>query len=227
MHRYARRLPQVSLFEGTEEPEPSRPVKPNSEIAEGARIQLMHEYGRPYYFGLESLCDGSSENAEQFLQLAGRLVTLSETRIIRSQPHSLPAALQHRELRSKAQEMIDEWRFPERRTVGLLVEAIAAQCLAKTLEPTASLGAGPNAFGIPQGDFEKLPFTHPRLAEILKFGIGYNAIGIKQRHTTKHTLWALIELGGISIMKAGLGFRKGNFLERTADDLARLVGDAR
>jgi hypothetical protein len=227
MHRYARRLPQVSLFELTEELEPSRPVKANAEIAEGARIQLMHEFGRPYYFGLEVLCDGSSENAEQFLQLAGRLVSLSETRIIRSQPHSLPASLQHRELRSKATEMIAEWRFPERKAVGLLVEGIADQCFTKTMEPTAPLGAGPNAFGIPQSEFVKLPVTHPRLAEVLKYGIGYNALGIKQNHTTKHALWTLIELGGISIIKGGLGFRKGNFLERTADDLAKIVGASR
>ena len=40
------------------------------------RIQLMHEFGRPYYFGMDVLCDGASENAELFLQLAGRLVTL-------------------------------------------------------------------------------------------------------------------------------------------------------
>src|SRR5689334_25331828 len=117
MQRYARRLPQVSLFEVSGEQEPSRPVKANADVAEAARIQLMHEYGRPYYFGMDTLCDGSSENAEQFLQLAGRLVALSETRIIRSQRPALPPGLQHRELRVKTQEMMDAWRFPERRLV--------------------------------------------------------------------------------------------------------------
>lgn len=226
MHRYARRLPQVGLFESVAEIEPSRPVKANSDIAEGARIHLMHEFDRPYYFGLDCLCDGSSENAEQFLQLAGRLVTLSETRIIRSHPHTLPAALQHKELRAKASETIAAWRFPERRAVGLLVEGIAAACLVKAMEPNASLGAGPNAFGIPQEAFETLPLSHPRLAEVLKFAVGYNAIGIKQRHSTKHTLWALIELGGMAIMKTGLGFRKGNFIEAKADDLGKLLREA-
>lgn len=225
MHRYARRLPQVSFFEAADEVESIGLVKANSDIADGARIQLMHEFERPYYFGLEALCDGSSENAEQFLQLAGRLVSLSETRIIRSQSHSLPANLQHRELRSKAAEMIAEWRFPERKAVGLLVDGIASRCLVETMGPTAWLGAGPNAFGIPQAEFVDLPATHPRLAEVLKYGVGYNALSIKQNHKNTNKLWTLIELGGISIMKAGLGFRKGNFLKRTASDLTQLIGE--
>jgi hypothetical protein len=224
MHRFARRTPQVGLFEA-ETQEPSRPVIANASIADGARIQLMHEYSRPYYFGMDALCDGSSENAEIFLQLAGRLVSLSETRIIRSNRSgpSLPASLQHKELRQKAVEMIDEWRFPERRLVKALVDGIAAECITKTLEPTASLGGGPNAFGIPQGAFEQIPKMHPRLAEVLKYGVGYNVIHIKQDHGTKHVSWCLVELGGVAILKHGLSFRRGNFLERTPEDLALLI----
>jgi hypothetical protein len=83
MHRFAKRTPQVGLFEA-DNVEPSRPVIANAGTADGARVQLMHEFGRPYYFGMDALCDGASENAEIFLQLAGRLVSLCETRIIRS-----------------------------------------------------------------------------------------------------------------------------------------------
>ncbi len=224
MHRFARRTPQVGLFEA-EDLEPSRPVTANAGIADGARIQLMHEYGRPYYFGMDALCDGASENAELFLQLAGRLVSLCETRIIRANRPgpSLPASLQHKELRQKAAEMIDEWRFPERRLVRNLVDGIAAECIDKALEPTASLGGGPNAFGISQEEFENIPKSYPRLAEVLKYGVGYNAIHIKQDHGTKHTNWCLVELGGVAILRHGLSFRRGNFLERTSADLARLI----
>ena len=162
MHRYARRTPQVNLFEDPDAA-PSRPVTANADIADGARIQLMHEFERSYYFGMDALCDASSENAEMFLQLAGRLVSLSETRIIRgSRPGpSLSASLQHRELRAKSVEMIEEWRFPERRLVQRLVDGIAHQCVDKALEPTASLGGGPNAFGILQGDFRTIPANLP------------------------------------------------------------------
>lgn len=224
MHRFAKRTPQVGLFEA-EDLEPSRPVIANAGIADGARIQLMHEYSRPYYFGMDALCDGASENAEIFLQLAGRLVSLCETRIIRANRSgpSLPASLQHKELRQKAAEMIDEWRFPERRLVKALVDGIAAECIAKALEPTASLGGGPNAFGIPQEAFEQIPKSHPHLAEVLKYGVGYNAVHIKQDHGTKHVSWCLVELGGVAILKHGLSFRRGNFLERTPEDLALLI----
>lgn len=224
MHRFARRTPQVGLFEA-DDMEPSRPVIANAGIADGARIQLMHEFGRPYYFGMDTLCDGASENAEIFLQFAGRLVSLCETRIIRSNRPgpSLSASLQHKELRQKATEMIDAWRFRERKLVRALVDGIAKECIVKALEPNASLGGGPNAFGISQEEFEKIPRDYPRLAEVLKYGVGYNAIHIKQDHGTKHENWALVELGGVATISYGLSFRRGNFLERTTKDLARLI----
>jgi hypothetical protein len=224
MHRFAKRTPQVGLFEA-DDVEPSRPVIANAGTADGARVQLMHEFGRPYYFGMDALCDGASENAEIFLQLAGRLVSLCETRIIRSNRPgpSLSASLQHKELRQKATEMIDAWRFRERKLVRALVDGIAKECIAKTLEPNASLGGGPNAFGISQEEFEKIPNDYPRLAEVLKYGVGYNAIHIKQDHGTKHENWALVELGGVAIISNGLSFRRGNFLERTSKDLARFI----
>ncbi len=224
MHRFAKRTPQVGLFEA-DDVEPARPVIANAGIADGARIQLMHEFGRPYYFGMDALCDGASENAEIFLQLAGRLVSLCETRIIRSNRPgpSLSASLQHKELRQKATEMIDAWRFRERKLVRALVDGIAQECIAKSLEPNASLGGGPNAFGISQEEFEEIPRDYPRLAEVLKFGVGYNAIHIKQDHGTKHENWALVELGGVAIISNGLSFRRGNFLERTGKYLARLI----
>ena len=65
--------------------------------------------------------------------------------------------------------------------------------------------------------------TYPKLAEVLKYGVGYNALHIKQDHSTKHEVWCLIELGGIALLKYGLSFRRGNFLERTASDLAALL----
>jgi hypothetical protein len=121
--------------------------------------------------------------------------------------------------------MIDEWRFPERKRVRLLVDGIASECIEKTREATASLGGGPNAFGIPQEEFQKIPSEYPRLAEVLKYGVGYNAIHVKQDHGTKHATWCLVELGGIAILNHRLSFRRGNFLERTSKDLARLIAD--
>jgi hypothetical protein len=119
--------------------------------------------------------------------------------------------------------MIDAWRFRERKLVRAMVDGIAKECIAKTLEPNASLGGGPNAFGISQEEFEKIPNDYPRLAEVLKYGVGYNAIHIKQDHGTKHENWALVELGGVAIISNGLSFRRGNFLERTSKDLARFI----
>ena len=78
--RYAKRTRGGSLFPNAIDPDPRRPLNIDASVADGAKIHLLHEFGRPYFFGLEMLCDASSENAEQFLQLTSRLVAQLETR---------------------------------------------------------------------------------------------------------------------------------------------------
>ncbi len=87
LERYVKRIPpQQDLFpQETPDVEPNRPLTVNAGVADGALIHLLHKYGRPYYYGIDPLCDASSENAEQFLQLAARLVSQAETQLIRSE----------------------------------------------------------------------------------------------------------------------------------------------
>ena len=60
--RYARRIPQPNLLsEGPDDVDPRRPLKVDAGVADGARIHLLHRYGRPYFFGIDTLCDASSE----------------------------------------------------------------------------------------------------------------------------------------------------------------------
>ena len=222
--RYGKRIPQPRLFnENPDDAAPNRPLKVDAGVADGARIHLLHEYERPYFFGIDTLCDASSENAEQFLQLAAELVSRLETMLVRGKDPTLGSREQHKLLRKRAKSIVDEWNFPRFQSVRRLTDGIAAECLTKSREGNASLGGGATAFGIPQEEFNAIPRTRPDLAQVLQFGVAYNALVLVPNHNTKNRMWCLVELGGVLLLHHGLTLRRGGFLERRATDLARLV----
>ena len=226
LERYAKRTAQRGLFDkDTDDAEPSRPLTVDAGVADGARIFLLHEYDRPYFFGIDTLCDAGSENAEQFLQLAACLVSHSETQLIRGKNALLSSTVQHRLLRERATEIMQEWDFPEFQLVRRLADSLAAECLAKSLEGIASLGGGAIAFGIRKRSSIRFPRSTPRLARVLQFGVAYNAFVLVPNYGTKRRHWCLIELGGVLLLHHGLTLRRGGFLEGRAVDLVRFLGE--
>jgi hypothetical protein len=223
MNRYAKRIPQQSLFSQEIDPEPTKALTADSTVYEAARIQLLHRYDRPYYIGIDDLCDAGSENAEQFLRLAAVIVETAMTRLVRSQQPSVDAATQNRQLRRRGEEVIAGWNFPQYQLVRQLAGSLAERCRDESLLPNAWLGAGPNAYGIVQEEFDEIPEKYPDLARVLQFGFAYNAFNIVPRYQCKDRKWCLLELGGVVILKYGLSLKRGNFLEGTADELNGLI----
>lgn len=222
MHRHAGRVQgrTLSLFD---DPEPAVPVKAKAQIADGARVHLHHEYDRPLQFGLDDLCDSAGENAELFLQLAGELVTRMETKVIRGQDAVLTPAQQQQVLQRRATEIVEKWNFPFARKVRTLANALASQCIENALLRNAPLGGGANAVGILESDMLALLKQEGELASVLKYAIAYGAFSAVRDYGQGGKQWCLLELSGPVCLMHGLDLGRGNFLERTVEDLAEIL----
>jgi hypothetical protein len=220
VHRYSTRTPQTLLFpEDEADPEPNQPIKVDLKVLDAAKIHLFHEFGRPYYYGMDSLSDAASENAETFLRLAAHIVQASENLLIKQKNGVISAKDQHGLLIQRAKTIVDSWSFPEHRRVGIICDYIAGRCLARTLEANAPLGAGANAYGVPMSEFSQLSKQYSQLANVLKFGVAYNAFTLLQDYECKNKRWCLLELGGVLAVKHGLTFKRGGFVEGNIDEL--------
>lgn len=226
MHRTEVRRPKSgpSLFDedgNQAEPEPSRPVAANDTAFEAARFQLFRNFDRPYYFGIDDVCDAGSENAEQFLRLSAEFVEATLTQLARSKPPSLSPITQHKLLRETAERIMEKWSFPQATSVRRLVTQIAVACLKKSMEPNGAVIA--SAFAIPQTEFDALPKNDPQIARVLQFAVAYNAITLVAHHSQGGENWCLLELGGVALLRFGLTLRRGGFIPGEAARLRRFV----
>ena len=217
--RRKRKFP--TLFETEEESDTEIQVPANSDVFSAAIFNLFHEHHRPYYFGVDDVCDASTENAEQFLQLAAELIEEVVTQVARGKSVTLSPEKQHALLRKCGDKVIRSWNFPHDEKVKKLVQEIAKQCLAKSLLPNGAVIA--NAIGIPQEQFDQIAEQQADLARVLQFAVAYNAITLVPNYSCKKKQWCLLELGGMVLLKHGLTLKRGGFIESTADGLAALL----
>lgn len=229
MHRHGVRRGKLSptLFPCEEEPHSADlvSVAANNGVYEASLFQLFHHEKRPYYFGIDDVCDASSENAEQFLQLAAVLVEAVATQVARAKAPTLSPSVQHKLLQERGRKIIDAWNFPHDDKVRRLVKEVAERCLEKSLEPNGAVIA--NAFGIPQREFDSLAESLPEVARVLQFAIAYNAVTLVPHRSVKNREWCLLELGGMALLCYGLTLKRGGFVEGTAADLARMIEEGR
>ena len=222
IHRYINRVPQQSLFEGQEnDPTPRQEVAADAGVAEGARVHLRHAEKRALHFGLATISDASSDNAELFLHLSAALVDRMEARVINGDQPQLSARQQDRILVERSTKIMDGWNFPFAARVRGMVAAIAEDCLRESLRPNAPLGGGANAIGIPQDEFQQLLREREGLVQVLHYASAYNAITVQPNYGQGGKLWCLIELGGPVVLRNALTLRRGGFLERQLSDLLR------
>jgi hypothetical protein len=229
LHREKRKVPQRDIFVGMgqELPEdgdaPGAQVK--SSLVDGAAIHLLHQFGRPFYFGFNRLADASNDNIEQFINLAGALVESIEIQLLRGREPRLDAREQHRVLFERAKQTIQLWDFPHCTSVQKLVQFIAQKCIDKTLEPNAPLDDGANAFGVPQSEVDQLSKRHPELARVLHFALAYNAVLLNEHYECKGKTWCLFELGGLPIIANRLTLHRGGFCEGHVSHLVESIAE--
>lgn len=228
INRESRRTPQTDLFALEPEQQPDAPDTPrsiNAALITGANLQLLHAYGKPFYYGFDRLVDASGENIEQFIQLAGALVDHVETRILRGREPRIDAKVQNDILIKQASATIDRWNFPHSDAVRHLVDFIASRCKDRTLEPNAPLDDGANAFGIPQSEMDRFQKEGGHLISVLHYALAYNALSLTENYDCKRKTWCLFQLGGLPILRSGLTFGRGGFCEGHLSELIASIDE--
>lgn len=224
LHRYSKRTPQQQLFSEAIDVEPSRELKADAGIMAGAKLHLMEMFDRPYYYGVDAVADSGNGNIEQFLRTADELVRELEAKLIRKkQKIHLTAEEQHRIIRETAIYTMEHWDFPLHRQVIQLVDFIGNKAKEASLLPNAYLDQGANAYGVLRDDFDSIMTQNRQLAIAIHYGIAYNAISINPGYHCKNQVWTLIQLGGYPIIKYGLPFNRGGFVEGTMKSIYNSV----
>jgi hypothetical protein len=224
LRREWNRSPQLGLLDDEPENEPitgDRAV--STSLLEGARLQLFHEFGRPYYFGMDKLAEASNNNIEQFIRLSGSLIDELIVRVVRNRSPDLSAKLQHDVLRKLSVKIMEEWDFPYHALVKDLISGMAKRCLERTLLPNAPLDHGANAIGIPQEEMDKVLARSERLTRVLHFAFAYKALVFVPQYKCKGRVWCLLEIGAIPSIAYGLTLRRGGFIEDTLSGLQSLL----
>lgn len=226
LHREALRTPQRSLFAGLVKDEAAdesvNPKRVDKSVVTGAEIQLLHEFGRPFFYGFERLADASNNNIEQFISLASVLVDELETLIVRGKTPQLDASRQHTALTERATKIMREWDFPYAPHVRRIVDFITAQCSELTMQGNAPLDDGANAFGVPQDELKGLD-ADSDLARVIHYALAYQAIVLVEDYSCKNKQWCLFELGGIPCIAGRLTLNRGGFVEGGLADLQRAI----
>jgi hypothetical protein len=245
VHREMKLSPQPDLFGGistnADDPDPDElnemedieedvdagdsRKKVRSALIMGADLQLLHEFQRPYFYGFDMVADASSENIEQFISLAGALVDVIETKMLRNQGVRLDAKIQQQTLAKRANDTISAWDFPHSESVRKIVTFIAKRSLEKILAPNASLSAGANGFGIPQTEMDRHRKEGGSLVHIMHYAQAYNAFSIREEYPCKKRLWCVFELGGLPVIANGLTLARGGFCEGHISDLMECLSD--
>ncbi|AMV44336.1 hypothetical protein [Paraburkholderia caribensis] len=227
LHRERNRTPQMGLL-----PEDSlleEPVTDDRMVAasliEGARIQLLEQFERPFYYGMDKLIAASNANIEQFIRLSGVLVDELLARMIRGRTPGLSARSQHKALVAQARQTIREWDFPYHAAVRELVSKIALRCRERTLLPNAPLNDGANAIGVPQDEMDDVLNRSERLARVLHFAFAYKALVFVPQYRCKNKVWCLLELGALPCMAHGLTLSRGGFIEETLTGVQSMLAD--
>jgi hypothetical protein len=241
LNREMKRTPQTDLFTALEETqvesafvdadsalddeenEAEKKKKAKSALIAGANIQLLHDFERPYYFSFDTVADASSDNIEQFISLAGALVDVIETRLLRNHNPRLDAKVQHQTLVKRAGDTVAQWNFPHSESVRKIVSFIAKRCIDRTLEPNAPLDDGANTFGVPQAEMDRLRKEGGPLVHVLHYAQAYNAFSIVEQYECKKRKWCLFELGGLPIIANGLTLGRGGFCEGHVSDLMECI----
>ena len=141
-------------------------TKSNASIEQAGELFLRQEINAPVYFGKSTIAAVSSNNVDQYVEIAGDLFEEISASTIGpwSRPATLSADRQDALIKAAARR---RWvdiprRLPQGYDAQRLLEAAGAYCRQQTYRPTAPYAPGVTGFAITMHDRERLIGATPK-----------------------------------------------------------------
>lgn len=229
------RRPQTALFEVSRRYDEFEAQR--ARVVPAARHFLAREFKLPYYAGPDILARLGSENAEQFLRVAGDVFEQMLGHItLRELPHV--SALEQDAVVRRASDRY--WReLPQRvsrgRQVQRLLVAIVELCQADTFRDTAPYSPGVTGTALLMSGRDRLVDPEVRAAlpgaqelyEALTAALIDNVVTIKLEYSVKNQRVMVIYLNRLLCPRFNLPLARGGFRERKLETMAGWMGGAR
>ncbi|MBC9813944.1 hypothetical protein H9Y05_15815 [Crocinitomicaceae bacterium CZZ-1] len=205
-----------------------------SDVTPAAKLFVAKESEVPFYHGLSTLVDLSSNNFEQFLNFSSDLFEEMLSNKLLGEQISLSPERQEKIIQKVVEKKWDDLpkQIPYAKDVVKFLSEFGAFAKQQTYQRNAPYGAGINGFTVKEKNTGKLFIenkwyeneVYTVLINVISTCISYNLLEVrKTKQGEKNQEWGVYYLNRWLCVKFGLPLSYGGFRHKNADELTKWI----